>query len=150
MKMEKARKKRFQRIESLDQKRLDASINELRQCYQTIEQRKQIRNSILLRLRESLTELENSASLELKNHTVEWADRMQSTLAQLDEHLESLDELRSQLLEKVRQQRVKVEGWTVLLEKIEAEEMASMQKEAMFEADDRVLGKLSANQRRTK
>ena len=141
--MNKIRKRRLRRIESIDQKRLDAATTELRQCNQTLEQRRQLQSSMRQRLNNSLKQLHDSESLSINNHAIEWAANTQATLSKLDEHIESLERSRDELMERVRQQSATVKGWQFLLEKIETEEMALLEKEAMFQADDRVLSQLA-------
>jgi flagellar biosynthesis chaperone FliJ len=140
--MDKTKKKRLQRIERIDQKRLDAATTELRECNQILEQRKQLRLSMRQRLATSLHQLHDSQSAAINNHAIEWASNSQATLTQLDEHIESLEMSLDELRERVRQQSATVKGWQFLLEKIEAEEIASSEKDAIYQADDRVLSKL--------
>ena len=148
--MDKSRKKRFQRIESLDQKRLDASVVELKKLNQTLEHRTRLRESMLDHLNNLLNELKQLDSVAMRNNSIAWASRIQSSVDALDQHLETLKKMRDEHLDAVRQQRAKVKGWNVLLEKIKADEVELIEKEAMATADDRVLGKQSAEIRSSK
>lgn len=145
--MDKARKQRFQRIESLDQKRLDAATVELKKLNQKLNHRVELRRLLKIRLHELLTQQDDLVSLALKNQSVECASRLQSTIEDLDKHLVSLKKTCDEQMDAVRQQQAKVKGWSLLIEKIEAEQLESETKEAMFDADDRVLGKLSLDTR---
>ena len=148
--LDKHRKQRLRRIESIDQKRLDASITELQQCNQTLETHRQLRASMQHQLDNSMEHMQNVDCLVLKNQSTQWATRTQGVLAQLDAHLKSLEEDRDQLLQNVRRLQAKVNGWELLLERIETEEFALIQKEAMYEADDRVLSELAVKNRNSK
>ncbi len=148
--MDKSRKKRFQRIESLDQKRLDASVVELKKLNQTLEHRTRLRESMLDHLNNLLNEFKQLDSVAMRNNSIAWASRIQSSVDALDQHLETLKKMRDEHLDAVRQQRAKVKGWNVLLEKIKADEVELIEKEAMATADDRVLGKQSAEIRSSK
>lgn len=148
--MDTSRKKRFQRIESLDQKRLDASVVELKKLNQTLEHRTNLRNSMMDHLNNLLKEFKQMDSVSMRNNSIAWASRIQSSVEALDQHLESLANMRDQHLEEVRQQQAKVKGWNMLLEKIQSDEREAMDKETMSAADDRVLGKQSANVRNSR
>ncbi len=142
--MDRSRKKRLRRIESIDQKRLDVAIGKLKKANQTLELRRQLQTSMQLGLNESLKQVQNADSVMIKNHAIEWAAKTQSSLSKLREHLMSLEKIRDELLDDVGEQRAKVKGWEILLEKIESEELASIEKESIYQADDRFLGKLTA------
>jgi flagellar biosynthesis chaperone FliJ len=141
--MDRSKKKRFQRIESLDQKRLDASVVELKKLNQILEHRSGLRNSMMDHLNNLLNEFKQLDSVLMRNNSIAWAAKIQSSVEALDKHLVSLKQLRDERLDEVRQQQAKVKGWDLLLEKIKTEEQDSIEKENMATADDRVLGKLS-------
>lgn len=138
--MAKASKRRLLRIQSIDEKQLEVATNELRKANQILDERQQIRELLQVRLANSLGHVEGGNSLGQQNHVIEWASQMQSQLTRLDDHLKDLAQRREVLLERVRQQRAKVKGWQLLIEKIDAEEKFKSMKEAMFIADDRFLG----------
>lgn len=148
--MDKARKKRFQRIESLDQKQLDALTVELKKQNQTLVQRTEIRDSMLERLEALLEEQRSLETIALKTQANDWANRIQSNIESLDQHLDALKKQRDEQLDEVQRQKARVRGWTLLLEKIKTEELETIEKEAMSVADDRVLGKLSVETRSSK
>ena len=90
-----------------------------------------------------LNEFKQLDSVLMRNNSIAWAAKIQSSVEALDKHLVSLKQLRDERLDEVRQQQAKVKGWDLLLEKIKTEEQDSIEKENMATADDRVLGKLS-------
>ena len=145
--MNNTRSVRLTRIKNLDEKRLDAVTGELKKLNQTLGQRKLIRDQLQQRLHASLTQVTDTTTVAMKNQTVTWATHAQATLATLNDHLRSLNVKRTELLEAVRQQRAKVKGWELLLEKIAAEQLVEAEKQAMYIADDRFLSTTAVQNR---
>lgn len=138
--------KRLKRIESLEQKKLDAVVVELKQINQQIAERESACAAIEQHLQQALDDRASTTSVSIESmlQLVTWSDAAANEIEAIELKLDEDAQERGRLMAEVAAQRARIKGWTLLTEKMITEQVDAESQAAFLEADERVLRNLTA------
>lgn len=143
--MQKTRRRiiKLRRLREID----DGKLNQLAVELGTIEQRLNQLSNQLSQIHREIDDSFNGSgeAVVTRNQTGVWTDHLHRVSLQIAEAIQRGTEEREQMHDRMIQQRAKVRGWDLLLERLEEEVHAADEQTQHQEADDRFLSKQTVN-----
>ena len=136
--------KRLGRIQSLEEKQLDTTIIELKRINQEIAEKETACETIKQRLQSELDTDMALVSVAQMQQRISWSNASAIELAAVEAEIETLNEEQRKCLDVVAEQRARLKGWSLLIEKMKTEQVDSEARASFLEADERVLRNVSS------
>lgn len=139
--MQKTRKRisRIRRLRDIDDARLDQFAVELSSIQQRMDQWSDQLSDVQLEIDHSLSQPD--AGIAIRNQSAVWTDYLHQVSIYLADTIRQAAVERDQIHDRMIQQRAKVRGWDLLLDRLQGEVQAATAYEEHLEADDRFLSK---------
>ena len=142
--MSQTKIKRLGRIRSLEEKQLNTTIIELKRINQDIAEKEAVAGTIQKRLQCEVDTGRALVSVAQMQQRVSWTNAAAIELAAIEADIEALTEAQRKCLEVVAEQRARLKGWSLLIDKMKTEQLDSEARATFLEADERVLRNISS------
>lgn len=148
--MSKSRTNRLKRIRSIEEQKLGVVTVELKKVNQTLDRCRELFSRLQAQFEASLSNSFDADSISELNQFGAWTTVAQSTFAGLKDEIKEVESEQRELLAQVARQRATVKGWNILIEKLESEQSAAMERDSLYTADDRFLSRNQVMNRRAR